>query len=327
MICGNITQRYNISELIKLYDSTESLTNSAYAIAYAQLGFSVFPCDAKKTPIVVQGLGFVHGFKNATTDLKLIAKAWHRYPNAGIGFALPEDIIVFDCDVLKDGNKIPILKEGTPDMMGLRSFQWLMLELNIEDEYFDTLSVDTQSGGRHFYYKMPPGISSFSRTAALPGLDLKGFGGYVLLPPSKGKHGEYRFRNIAAIKEIPEALLEWIQKFKSTPNGEIRIPEPQHIENQRVTAFVNEILPAWNAAIRQHRGNYFRLAIAGTLYHYGWPESDAEAVMKLIISKTETPGLSDKNAVHYTYVNGRAGKPVFGFSTLKRMIEELEEKQ
>ena len=98
-----------------------------------------------------------------------------------------------------------------------------------------------------------------------------------------------------------------------------------NVDDSQIIDFVSEILPAWNRGIAQHRGNELRLAIAGTLYHYGWPESKAEQVMKLLIAKSEMTGISDKNCVHYTYMNGNAGKPVYGFSTLKQLITEIEE--
>ena len=53
-------------------------------------------------------------------------------------------------------------------------------------------------------------------------------------------------------------------------------------------------------------------------------EAKEDQVLKLIIAKSEIKGLSDKNAVHYTYLNGNAGKAVYGFSTLKRLAEAIE---
>lgn len=317
--------QYNINDKLKsLINSPEKLTSTAFAIEYAKMGFSIFPCDIEKNPIVDFLFGFSHGFKDATRDKKLIAKTWHKYPDAGIGLALPENIQVFDCDVLKDTEKKPILKDGRPDIVGLKSFQNLIIELDFKDSDLDTLSVRTQSGGRHFYYKMPEDISSFNHTHALEGLDLKGYGGYVLLPNSPGQYGRYEFLNLTEIKEIPESLLNWIQQFRDSERKKIRISEAQDVNDSQIVNFVNEILPAWNSAIKKHMGNELRLAIAGTLYHYGWPEAKADQVLKLIIAKSEVKGLSDKNAVHYTYSNGNAGKAVYGFSTLKNLIEGIE---
>ncbi len=319
-----VSKKYNPTKLKSFINSEEKPTLQALALEYASMDFSIFPCNIDKTPIVDPALGFSHGLKNATRDLTLIAKAWHKYPCAAIGFALPEELLVIDCDVEKDAEKKPILMDGSPVEIGLKSLQNRLLELDFTDSDLDTLSVRTQSGGRHFYYKMPEGIPSFNHTHALEGLDLKGYGGYVLLPESPGQYGKYEFLNLAEIRDIPESLLKWISQFRGSGPKEIQIPDAQSVNDSQIADFVNEILPAWNSAVRKHMGNEFRLAIAGTLFHYGWPEEKAEQVLKLIIQKSEIQGLSDKNAVHYTYQNGYAGKAIYGFSTLKRLIHEIE---
>ena len=141
---------------------------------------------------------------------------------------------------------------------------------------------------------------------------------------SQGQYGRYEFLNLTEIRDIPESLLKWVMQFKSSGPREIKIPEAQDVNDSRVLNFVNEIIPVWNKAIRMHMGNELRLAIAGTLFHYGWPEQQADRVMKLLIKKSEIKGISDKNAVHYTYLNGNAGKAVYGFNTLRNLIEEIE---
>ncbi|WMT49489.1 MAG: bifunctional DNA primase/polymerase [Thermoplasmatales archaeon] len=316
---GDEDKRIDIQEISNL------LTQQAMAIGYGKLGLRVFPCNKDKSPIVDSSLGFKHGVKDATNDVKRISRTWFKYPDAAIGFAIPPDIIVIDCDVRKDSSKRPLLKNGQPDMIGLRKFQCLVMEFNITGDPLYTLSVSTQSGGRHFYYRMPEGVSSFNHTSAMEGLDLKGYGGYVILPNSQGAHGKYEFLNQGPIQPIPEKLLKWVLRVGGKKEAIVRVShETQEIEYPRVEEFVNEILPAWNSAIRAHMGNDFRMAIAGTLYHYGWPKTKAKRVMRMLIDNSEIPGLSDKNAVEYTYKNGAAGKPIRGFSTLEKLINKLE---
>lgn len=319
-----IFKEYSPQGLLTLINSQDKPTQQGLAIEYRDMGFPIFPCNKDKAPIVDHSLGFRNGFKDATRDLKLIAKAWHKYPDAGIGLALPPGVIVFDCDVLKDAEKRPILKDRKPDVIGLKSFQELIIKLNLHEADLNTLTVKTQSEGRHFFYLMPEGTSSFNHTHAMEGLDLKGYGGYVVLPNSRGQYGRYEFLNLTEMKPIPEDLLKWVLQFREAPKKEITVPDSQEVEDSRINDFVSEILPSWNRALEKHMGNEMRLAVAGTLYHYGWPETKAQQVMKMIIHGSKVPGASDKNAVKYTYANGRAGKPVYGFSTLKKLIEELE---
>ena len=101
-----VSEKYNPTKLKSLINLKEP-TQQALAIEYAKTGFDIFPCDVNKAPIVDRDLGFVHGFKDATRDAKLIARAWHKYKDAGIGLALPDDLIVIDCDVMKDTEKSP----------------------------------------------------------------------------------------------------------------------------------------------------------------------------------------------------------------------------
>ena len=310
---------------INVHELEHSLTQQARAVAFAKMGLRIFPCNRDKSPIVDKSLGFEHGVKDASNDVKRISRTWFKYPDAAIGFAISPDIIVIDCDVRKDSHKRPLLKNGLPDMIGLKSFQRLVMECNISGDPLYTLSVSTQSGGRHFYFRMPEGISSFNHTGAMEGLDLKGYGGYVILPNSQGAHGTYEFLNQGPIQPIPEKLLKWVLRVGGKKEAIVRVShETQEIEYPRVEEFVNEILPAWNSAIRAHMGNDFRMAIAGTLYHYGWPKTKAKRVMRMLIDNSEIPGLSDKNAVEYTYKNGAAGKPIRGFSTLEKLINKLE---
>ena len=52
------------------------------ALAYAVLGWAVFPCKPRgKEPLTR------HGFKDATTDGVVIESWWRRWPDANIGVA------------------------------------------------------------------------------------------------------------------------------------------------------------------------------------------------------------------------------------------------
>ena len=261
-----IFKEYSLQGLITLIDSQVKPTQQGLAVEYRDMGFPVFPCNKDKAPIVDHSLGFRNGFKDATRDLKLIAKAWHKYPDAGIGLALPPDVIVFDCDVLKDAEKRPILKDGKPDVIGLKSFQELIIKLNLHEADINTLTVKTQSGGRHFFYRMPEGFPSFNHTHALEGLDIKGLRGYVILPNSRGQYGRYEFLNLTEIRPIPVALLRWILQFKDKPVSEFeRLP----IGTARVNRdeIIRILSPYWTKA--DGRRNDLTLAIAGFIARSG----------------------------------------------------------
>jgi hypothetical protein len=86
-----------------------------------------------------------------------------------------------------------------------------------------TLMVRTPSGGLHIYLEYVEGITN--SPGDLPkGLDVRGQGGYVLVPPSPG----YEIESRAPIAEAPEWLLDLILSRRRDPEGE------GHARSQRV---------------------------------------------------------------------------------------------
>ncbi|MCL4480165.1 MAG: bifunctional DNA primase/polymerase [Candidatus Thermoplasmatota archaeon] len=294
-------------------------TQAAKAVNYTRKRWRIFPCDTTKAPIVDRSLGFVHGVKDATSDTKIIAKTWFRYPDAAIGFAIPPDIIVIDCDVKKDSQKRPVSKHGFPDRTGLRSFQALVMDLKITGDDLRTLSVRTQSGGTHFYFLMPNGISSFNRTGALPGLDLKGDGGYVILPNSQGQYGRYEFLNLAEIRKIPAPLLTWIMQFKEKPENHKILRFPSGNGNVDREEIIRTLKPYWDKA--DGKRNDLTLAIAGFIARSGGTEADAIFIISKLCEITKK-GYDHIPGAKYAF--RREGK-IRGFRTLTKIMEEIND--
>src|SRR5215217_4156165 len=87
------------------------------------------------------------------------------------------------------------------------------LEPELVEELGETLTVRTPSGGLHFYFKYAEGITN--RTGTLPeGIDIRGAGGYVIVPPSPG----YSYEKPASIRPAPEVLLEKLREKPTTPS-------------------------------------------------------------------------------------------------------------
>lgn len=154
---------------------------SVVARELAAAGVPVFPCvPGGKRPLTE------HGFHDATTDLKRIAAWWHKHPEASL--AVPtgaaSGVVVVDVDV-----------HGPVD--GYRAFEragraglvsgWQLL-------------VATPSGGMHAYYPVTPDGEQRSWQAARAGIDFRGDGGYIVVPPStvptSGGSGGYRVRRM-----------------------------------------------------------------------------------------------------------------------------------
>jgi hypothetical protein len=179
------------------------------ALAYIARGVPVFPCSARsKQPCLSKKEGG-KGYKDATTDETTIRAWWARWPNAMIGMPTGEitGVVVFDVDV-KDGvnGYAALLAAGLPQ---------------------NTAQVATPSGGLHLYYRAPAGTKIKSATGGAlekqfgPGLDTRGEGGFVIVPPSVSADGKtYRWNNdfkIADRLPVPEHLLKFITKGGKQP--------------------------------------------------------------------------------------------------------------
>jgi putative DNA primase/helicase len=198
------------------------LTNLEHALQYARLGWKVFPlhtvyegiCTCKQPGCTSEGKHPVNkGWQDdATTDEARITKIWtsNPYYNIGIATGRASGIFVLDFDK-KDG--------------GLDTLE----QLQDEHGTFTTLEVITGSGGKHFYFKMPPEVDFGNRVKMLPGTDIRSNGGLVAAPPSMHKSGHryewetssYPWEN--EIEEAPEWLISAIMATgtEATPDGKL----------------------------------------------------------------------------------------------------------
>lgn len=160
------------------------------ALRYAARGWHVFPCaPLGKTPVTARGN------LEATTDRALIDLWWQRRPNANIGVRTGgcSGIVVLDID----GD------EGHDSLRDLeRTYRPLPR----------TATVATPGGGQHIYFRHPGGIVRNSASTLAPRVDVRGDGGYVIAPPSKGPSGrEYTPDEQAPITAMPDWLLALIR--------------------------------------------------------------------------------------------------------------------
>lgn len=162
------------------------------ACGYAARGIPTFPCTQDKRPLTV------HGFHDASTDPSTHAAWFERWPGANL--AIPtgtrSGVLVVDLDV-KEG------RDGRATLAGL------------EDRFGTlpaTLVVETPSGGEHRWFVMPdvPIRNSAGRLAGedVPGFDVRGEGGYVLVPPSRIEGRAYAWRERRRPAELPRAWVD-----------------------------------------------------------------------------------------------------------------------
>lgn len=156
------------------------------AVAYAKMGWYVFPLGARsKKPAVSGGRGCL----DAKNDPEKIAQWWSKHPDHNIGLAVGmSDLYVIDVD----GER------------GEESLQTLIAE----NEPFPESPVVKTGKGFHYYMKLPESRPGNTASKLGLGIDTRGEGGYVVLPPSihpDGQQYEWLVEGIA-----PPPVPEWI---------------------------------------------------------------------------------------------------------------------
>ena len=146
----------------------------AAAIAYAKRGKPVFPLSGKIP------FKSTHCFHDATTDEDKIYAAWELYyPGANIGIptGTPSGFWVLDIDP----------RHGGPATLAALQAKYGPLPA--------TLEAQTGGGGRHLYFALPNGQTIPRNSAGKlgPGLDIRGEGGYVAVPPSIHEETKKRY--------------------------------------------------------------------------------------------------------------------------------------
>jgi len=153
------------------------------ALSYATCGWSVFPvhstaegsCSCEGTVCTSPGKHprTKHGFKDASSDAGVIRDWWRRWPNANIGLPTgqPSGVWVLDVDP----------RHGGGDSLDELEATYGLLPESVE--------VLTGGRGRHIYFRWTPGGPGNSEGKLGSGLDVRGEGGYVILPPSNHASG------------------------------------------------------------------------------------------------------------------------------------------
>jgi DNA-binding MarR family transcriptional regulator len=149
--------RINRAYRAKVDRSAQPLNLLEAALWYAKHGYHIFPLiPGTKEPATSNGL------YGATTDLEQVKRWWKQNSRYNIGINCgASGLLVGDADTYKTN-----ATDG--------SIEWT-----------NTVTVNTAHHGTHHWYKMPDGKQYGNARGSLPKwLDIRGFGGYVVAPPS-----------------------------------------------------------------------------------------------------------------------------------------------
>ncbi len=173
------------------------------ALRYASLGYAVLPLEpgGKKPHGMLGDTGGVH---LASRDPRVVRAWWSAHPAANIGVptGLVNQLVVVDLDT-KGGY------DGPGNFERLRAERGWALPA-------DLAIARTPGDGWHSWFRLPPQASWCPEKPAITaGVDIKGDGGYIAVPPS-GRMVHLADSESSRSEEIPVAY-EWVTGCPCSP--------------------------------------------------------------------------------------------------------------
>lgn len=227
------------------------------ALSYARLGLPVFPIRKNSKAPATQ-----HGVHDATTNERLIKNQWQRVfrRNEAVAIACGGHVrlLVVDVDTKTNQNAESLLPEIPP-----------------------TTIVQTPSGGKHIYFRLPPNVNAKNAVSILPGIDIRWQGGYVVAPPTQG----YTFLQNAlfetndvnkTIALAPQWLIDLIQSH----------------QNQEPQQKTNATPKTDNLVIPEGARNHTLARLAGAIRRFGVNQQCLQDILWVINQYHCNPPLS-----------------------------------
>lgn len=146
--------------------------------------------------------------EKATTDEAAIREWWREWPHANIGIATGREwphasghLAVIDIDT-GDGK------------VGQESLEQLIAS---NDSLPETRLVKTGGGGTHYYFLTRAVVQNDKSKKLGKNIDVRGWHGYVVAPPSNHLLGRYEWRNALPIAAMPEWMEQRLSNVGTMP--------------------------------------------------------------------------------------------------------------
>ncbi len=225
------------------------------ALLYRGHGYSIIPTKPDKKPYIPWT-----PYQSQKAEPTTIEQWWKEWPEANIGIVTGKISGIVVVDVDNEAGR-EALDKYIPDSLLVPS-------------------SNTPRGGVHLYFKHP-GSPVGNATGILPGVDVRGNGGYVIAPPGKGANGKaYSWIDGLSIFDIPPA--EMPDEFLSKLSIHFK-------QIKQVGLFLsNSLADLSNWFTEGHRDNtLFHIAIA--LLKGSMPESEVEVVLRQLALSCTPP--------------------------------------
>jgi hypothetical protein len=230
---------------------------------YVDPGPNASPDEREKAAKAAKAALLTDWPNRATQDPKQVRELWTQYPDANIGGAT-NDFIVVDIDNRNGGDE---------------TFAGL---LAVEYDFPETATTRTQGGGQHLIYVAPDGPLKGGNHKLGNGVDVKAAGGYVLMPGSTIEGRMYTREDARPPVFAPPWLVAHLKAAKpKTAAAGKRLVEEDDIA---ISLFTNWIL---KYAPRAETGNIddttYKVATKG--YDFGCSQ---DTVHELMLGWNET---------------------------------------
>jgi hypothetical protein len=266
------------------------------ALGYATWGWAVFPlhtilagrCSCRRPACAHPAKHPVtrHGLLEATTDPARVRGWWGRWPWANIGVVTGavSGLVVLDVDPAKGGAE------------SLARLQSLMGSLP------STLTAATGGGGWHLFFAHPsvevrntagrlPGVAE-----PLPGLDLRGDGGYVVAAPSRHvSGGVYRWDGDGAVLAACPGWLRAAPSRVFPTGGSARVAPERGGSRYGLAALRAELVGVRAAAVGDRNNRLNRAAFCLGMLTAGG-ELDGSLVEDELVAAATDVGLGETEA-------------------------------
>lgn len=165
------------------------------ALRWASMGVPVFPCSTNKVPLTP------NGHKDATVDPVAITQMFELAGDCYIGAQMGANSKLFACD-------FDIYKPGAAG----KAAEQFMADLLAKGVLPPTQRHRTVNGGLHLIYESD---DSWPNCKPSPGVEVKGEGGYIIVPPSKG----YIVEDDGGFAKAPKALIDLLMSARTEYTG------------------------------------------------------------------------------------------------------------
>ena len=257
-----------------------------------------------------------HGLNDAVNNFNDFLKLYHLGDEIGILTGPKNNIYVIDCDVEKDKNHRPILRNGQVINTGELNFISKFISQD-NAEGFKTRTIKTQSSGRHLYYKLKDGQDPLKTyISILPKVDFKGDGGYVVAPPSAGQYGKYEVIINAPISYMPQELYDFWHDLELPDDSNEEI-FPINFNDSTISLLIPTVAEIFKYP--NGKGNELLMSLAGAMALRGVSIEHTKEIIKEAARINQWPDVNYA-VIDNSYNKVKKHQKVLGYTTFKNDV-------